>query len=126
MLFSCSSRIHRDHSPASPHNPSADPHPLNLYATILYKKSGGQGYSRFCIVHPPSISPNFRLRPSTSVLLKVESFLYPQSYCSLDLTQIHFPFTEEDRFDWFGTPHYPALFHAAAAHCSLDHRSRGW
>ncbi len=79
------------------------------------------------IVRPrASISPNFRLRSSTSVLLKVESILYPQSYCSLDLTQIHSFFTEEDCFDWFGTPHYPALFHAAAAHCPLDYRSRGW
>src|SRR5260370_16782091 len=66
-----------------------------------------------------SISPNFRLRPSTSVLLKVESFLYPQSYCSLDPTQIHSFFTEEDRFDWFRTPHYPPLFHSPPAHYPL-------
>ncbi len=72
------------------------------------------------------ISPNFRPRSSTSVLLNIESILYPESYCSLDLTQLHSLFNEEDRFDWFRTPHYPALFHAAAAHRSLDHGSRGW
>jgi hypothetical protein len=26
-----------------PHNPFADPHPLNLYASIFYKNSGGRG-----------------------------------------------------------------------------------
>src|SRR5216684_2840501 len=71
-------------------------------------------------------SPNFRLRSSTSVLLNIESILYPESYCSLDLTQLHSLFNQEDRFDWFRTPHYPALFHAAAAYRPLDYGSRGW
>jgi hypothetical protein len=52
--------------------------------------------------------------------------LYPESYCYLDPTQIHSIFNQEDFFDRFRTPHYPALFHAAAAHRSLDHGSRGW
>src|SRR5713226_6604938 len=33
-------------------------------------------------------SPNFRPRSSTSVLLKIESFLYPESYCSLGHSRI--------------------------------------
>ena len=40
--------------------------------------------------------PGFRLRSSTSVLLKIESILYPESYCSLGLTRIHFSFDQED------------------------------
>src|ERR1700693_4727094 len=71
-------------------------------------------------------SPYFRPRSSTSVLLKIESFLYRESYCYLGLTRIHSPFNEEDFFDRFRTPHYPALFHAAAAHRPLDDGSRGW
>ncbi len=73
-----------------------------------------------------STSPSFRPRSSTSVLLNIESILYPESYCSLDLTQIHSLFDQEGCFDWFRTPHYPALFHAAAAHRPLDYGSRGW
>src|SRR6267143_6051086 len=73
-----------------------------------------------------SFSPIFRPRPSTSVLLCIESILYPESYCPLDRTRIHSLFDEEDFFDWFRTPHYPALFHAASAHRSLDNGSRGW
>ena len=71
-------------------------------------------------------SSNFCSRPSTSVLLSIESFLYRESYCYLGLTRIHFVFDQEDFLDWFRTPHYPALFHAAAAHRSLDHGRRGW
>src|SRR5260370_41909946 len=108
-----------------PHNPLPTPPPKPRSYNPLQKRVGG-GLSPGVAFPSPSRSPNCRLRPSTSVLLKVESFLYPQSYCSLDLTQIHSFFTEEDRFDWFRTPHYPALFHAAAAHCPLDYRSRGW
>ena len=52
----------------------------------------------------------------------MESFLYPESYCSLGLTRIHSLFDEEDLFDWFRTPHYPALFHAAAAYPSVGPR----
>ena len=37
----------------------------------------------------PSTSPNFSLRPSTSVLLKIEPLLNPQSYCSLDPSRLH-------------------------------------
>lgn len=82
----------------------------------------------FCIPDGvrPSLSPSFRLGSSTSVLLRVESILYPESYCSLGPTRIHFSFDQEDFFDWFRTPHYPALFHAPAAHCSLDHRGGRW
>jgi hypothetical protein len=36
-----------------------------------------------------SYSSSFLLRPSTSVLLSIESFLYPESYCSLGHTRIH-------------------------------------
>src|SRR6266446_3258682 len=75
-------------------------------------------------VRPPvSRSPNFRPRSSTSVLLNIESILYLEFYCSLDLTHIHSIFNQEDCFDWFRTPHYPALFHAAAAHRPLDYGS---
>jgi hypothetical protein len=56
----------------------------------------------------------------------MELFLYPESYCSLGHTRIHSLFDLEDFFDWFRTPHYPALFHAAAAHRSLDNGGRGW
>ncbi|PYU56125.1 MAG: hypothetical protein DMG56_18425 [Acidobacteria bacterium] len=42
------------------------------------------------------VGPGFRLRSSTSVLLKIESILYPESYCSLGLTRIHFSFDQED------------------------------
>src|SRR6266576_2322087 len=82
----------------------------------------------FCILNGvcPSRGPSFRPRSSTSVLLRVESILYPESYCSLRPTRIHFSFDQEDFFDWFRTPHYPALFHAPAAHCSLDRRGGGW
>src|ERR1700687_431054 len=82
----------------------------------------------FCILDGvgPFFSPSFRPRSSTSVLLRVEPILYPESYCSLGPTQIHFSFDQEDFFDWFRTPHYPALFHAPAAHCSLDHGGGGW
>jgi hypothetical protein len=40
----------------------------------------------------PSISPNFRSRSSTSVLMKIETLLYRESYCYLGLTRIHLPF----------------------------------
>jgi len=43
-----------------------------------------------------SLVPVFRPRSSTSVLLKIESILYPESYCSLGLTRIHFSFDQED------------------------------
>src|ERR1700674_650939 len=73
-----------------------------------------------------SLSPSFRPGSSTSVLLRVESILYPESYCSLGPTRINSSFDQEDFFDWFRTPHYPALFHAPAAHGSLDHGGGGW
>src|SRR5260370_17312725 len=73
----------------------------------------------------PSNSPYFRPRSSTSVLLNVAPFLYPESYCSLGPTRIHSPFDQEDFLDWFRTTHYPALFHAPAPHRALDHRRGG-
>ncbi len=46
-----------------------------------------------------SSGPVFRLRSSTFVLLKIESILYPKSYCSLGLTRIHSLCHQEDFFD---------------------------
>ena len=73
-----------------------------------------------------SFGSSFRVRSSTSVLLSIESILYPESYCSLGLSRIHSVFDQEAFFDWFRTPHYPAIFHAAAAYRPLDDGSRGW
>ena len=75
---------------------------------------------------PYPLAPSFQPRSSTSVLLKIESILYPEFYCSLGPARIHFSFDQEDFFDWFRTPHYPTLFYAAAAHRPVDHRSRRW
>ncbi len=46
-------------SPKSlPHNPFADPHPLNLYPTILYKKVEGRGHLRLSGTCPQSPIPS--------------------------------------------------------------------
>lgn len=97
--------------------------------SFVYLKLGNLRIRLTCDIQQgpsPPFGSSFLARPSTSVLLGIESFLYRESYCSLGLTRIHSPFNEEDFLDWFRTPHYPALFHAAAAHRSLDDGSRGW
>jgi len=97
-------------------------------ASLLLWLAGFPKRRVFCLQERVAVTvgSNFRTRPSTSVLLKIESFLYPESYCYLGHSRIHFVFDQEDFLDGFRTPHYPALFHAAAAHCSLDYGSRGW
>src|SRR4029077_18004198 len=76
----------------------------------------------------PSQRPNlvFHKRPSTGVPPRIESILYPQSYCSLDRSQIHSLFNQEVCLDRFRTPHYPALPNAAPAHRPLDYGRSGW
>ncbi len=51
----------------------------------------------------PLASPKLRPkpRPSTRVPPRIESILYPQSYCSLDRSQIHSPFNQEVCLDRF-------------------------
>jgi hypothetical protein len=41
-----------------PHNSFADPHPLNLYATILYKNSGERGSIHSTVFHLPYTLPS--------------------------------------------------------------------
>ena len=84
--------------------------------------------------NPPFVSspvtlpspPLFHKRPSTLVLSRFESILYPQSYCSSDHSRIHSPFDQEVCLDRLRTPHDSTFPNAAPAHRPLDHRRRGW
>jgi hypothetical protein len=61
----------------------------NILYLMALSGSRNQRFIRARDLPIPSASSTFSLRPSTSVLLSIESFLYPESYCSLGHTRIH-------------------------------------
>jgi len=100
-----------------PHNLFADPHPLNPYATIFYKNSGGAGPAMLSTFNVPTCkcfnassggSPIFRtlskfripqvlylplLRKHRGVAASSHSGTHLSPSCSNDLQTIPFPFT---------------------------------
>ena len=116
------------------------PNLFSAFRTLCPKHPGSaplQGLSSTAVGllsrHSPTLTPLSRdtnpishTRPSTSVLSGVQPILYPQSYCSLDRSQIHSLFHQEVFLDRLRTPHDATLSNAAAAYRPLDYGSCGW
>src|SRR5260370_9862686 len=122
-----------------PLNSFADPHPVNPYATILYKNIGGQGYPQ---PSPrSSLSPIFRTffqvpYPVSPLLATLMRLLHPERFYGTKTAWVRnqqFPFCNSSRIPsarnapTFKTFNVPTVFylspffsHSCALFCTLQ------